>query len=268
MSTDSVFAGSIPELYDTLVVPMMFLDYAEDVAAEVASAAPHDVLETAAGTGAVTRSLHRLLPSARITATDLSPGMLDRAATVLPSSDLVRWIPADAQDLPFDDASFDAVMCQFGVMFFPDRPGAYAQVRRVLRPGGRHVMAVWGRIEDNEASLAVAEALTVLFVDDPPQFLRRTPFGYTDVTVIRTELEDAGFTDVSIRTVTHHSRPTSARDIAVAHCQGTPLAHILAERHVDTARTTAELTRLLEARWGTQPYVGRLSAHVVTAVAA
>lgn len=268
MSTDSVFAGSIPELYDTVVVPMMFLDYAEDVAAEVASTQPRDVLETAAGTGVVTRSLHRLLPSARITATDLSPGMLERAATVLPPSDRVRWTPADAQDLPFDDGSFDAVMCQFGVMFFPDRPGAYAQVHRVLRPGGRHVMAVWGRIEDNEASLAVDDALAVLFADDPPQFLRRSPFGYTDAAVIRAELEGAGFSDIRIRSVTHHSRPTSARDIAVAHCQGTPLAHILAERHADAARTTAEVTRLLEERWGTQPYAGRLSAHLVTAVAA
>lgn len=268
MSTDSVFAGSIPELYDTVVVPLMFLDYAEDVAAEVASAAPHDVLETAAGTGVVTRALHRLLPSARITATDLSPAMLERAATVLPPSDRVRWTPADAQDLPFADGAFDAVVCQFGVMFFPDRAGAYAQVHRVLRPGGRHVMAAWGRIEDHGASLAVDDALRVIFPDDPPQFLRRSPFGYTDEAVMRAELEDAGFSDVRIRSVTHHSRPTSARDIAIAHCQGTPLAHILAERRADAARTTAEVTRLLEERWGTQPYSGPLSAHLVTAVAA
>lgn len=266
MSTDSRFAGSIPELYDTVLVPMMFLDYAEDVAAEVAGAAPHDVLETAAGTGAVTRALHRRLPSATITATDLSPAMLERAATVLPPSDHVRWTPADAQDLPFDDDSFDAVVCQFGAMFFPDRAGAYTEAHRVLRPGGHLALVLWGRIEDNEATLAVDGALATLFPDDPPPFLRRTPFGYTDVATIRAELEDAGFTDVDIRSIEHRSRPTSARDIAISHCQGSPVANVLAERHLDPVRVTTDVTRILEERWGDKPFAGRLSANIVTAV--
>lgn len=263
--SDSRFAGSIPELYDTVLVPMMFLDYAEDVAAEVAASTPHDVLETAAGTGAVTRALHRLLPSAMITATDLSPAMLARAADVLPASDHVRWTPADAQELPFDDAGFDAVMCQFGAMFFPDRRGAYAEARRVMRPGGRLVLATWGRIEVNEATLAVEDALTTLSLDDPPPFLRRVPFGYTDAAVIRAELDDAGFIDVDIRSIEHRSRPTSARDIAIAHCQGTPLANALAERHLDAVQITSEVTRLLEERWGEEPFTGRLSANLVSA---
>lgn len=260
--------GSMPELYDTLLVPMMFLDYAEDVASAVAAAQPHDVLEIAAGTGAVTRALHRLLPTGQITATDLNPPMLDRAAEMLPASDRVRWKLADAQDLPFDDAEFDAVMCQFGVMFFPDRPRAYAEAHRVLRPGGRFVLASWGRIEDNAATLAVEDALAVLFPNDPPQFLRRTPFGYTDLALIRTELEDAGFTSVDARWVERRSRPTSALDIAVAHCQGTPIANVLAERQVDTAHVTAEMARLLEERLGREPFAGRLSASIVIATRA
>lgn len=265
MSSDSRFAGSIPQVYDTVLVPMMFLDYAEDVASVVAAAKPHDVLEIAAGTGAVTRALHRLLPTGQITATDLNPPMLDRAAEVLPPSDRVRWMLADAQDLPCEDADFDAVMCQFGVMFFPDRPRAYAEAHRVLRPGGRFVLASWGRIEDNEASLAVDEALAVLFPDDPPQFLRRTPFGYTDLDLVRDELEGAGFTSVDARWVEHRSRPTSAQDIAVAHCQGTPIANLLAERGVDPAHATAEMARVLEDRLGPEPFSGRLSASIVVA---
>ena len=268
MSSDSSFAGSIPELYDTVLVPMMFLDYAEDVASVVAAAKPHDVLEIAAGTGAVTRALHRLLPTGQITATDLNPPMLDRAAEVLPPSDRVRWMLADAQDLPCEDADFDAVMCQFGVMFFPDRPRAYAEAHRVLRPGGRFVLASWGRIEDNEVTLAVDDALATLFPDDPPQFLRRTPFGYTDLDLIREDLEGAGFTSVDARWAEHRSRPTSAHDIAVAHCQGTPIANILAERQMDSAHAKAQVAGVLEERLGPEPFSGRLSASVVIATRA
>ncbi|MFJ6133016.1 class I SAM-dependent methyltransferase [Janibacter terrae] len=266
MPSDLGFAGSVPYVYDTLLVPLMFLDYAEDVALAVAATAPDEVLETAAGTGVVTRALHRALPSARITATDLSPAMLDRAAHHLPASESVTWAPADAHDLPFDDDSFDALVCQFGVMFL-DRPRAHAEARRVLRPGGRLVLAAWGRLEDNEAALGVQEALEALLPDDPPLFLRRVPFGYTDVGVIRAELEDAGLTDVDVRVVAHRNRPVSAHDIALAHCQGTPVANILAERQLDAEQVTEDMARLLRERWGDEPVSGPITAHLVTATA-
>ena len=267
MSSDSTFAGSIPELYDTVLVPMVFLDYAEDVANLVAAGLPADVLETAAGTGAVTRVVHRLLPEARLTATDLNAAMLTRAAEVLPASPLVTWQVANAQALPYDDATFDAVVCQFGAMFFPDRQMAYAEALRVLRPGGRFVLATWGTSEDNEIVLFVEDALRQLFPDDPPLFFRRMPFGYTDVEQIRADLAAAGFGAIEIRAVEHRNAPTSAHDIAVAHCQGTPMSNALTERGADLGEVTDQVTRLLERRIGTKPYAGRIMANIATAAA-
>lgn len=267
MSADAAFTGSIPELYDTILVPMMFTDFAEDLAAEVASIDPADVLETAAGTGVLTRELHRILPGATITATDLNPAMLAQAAKSLPATDRVRWQQADAQALPFEDASFDAVMNQFGIMFFPDRHRAYAEARRVLRPGGRLSAAVWGELEDNEASLLVEHTLRSLFPERPPQFFRRVPFAYTDPELISSELEGAGFSDVAVRTVEHRSAPASARDIAVSHLRGTPLANELSEGYGDPDRVTDEVARLLEARFRGVPFAGRTSAVFFTGVA-
>ncbi|WP_153504372.1 class I SAM-dependent methyltransferase [Cumulibacter manganitolerans] len=267
MSADDVFAGSIPQLYDSVLVPMVFLDYAEEVARAASAGEPRDVLETAAGTGVLTRTIHRVLPQARITATDLNPAMLARAAERLPESDRVRWRPANAQSLPFDDRSFDAVLCQFGAMFFPDRPGAYAEVRRVLRPGGRFVTATWGALEDNEVALVVEDALRELYPDDPPVFFRRVPFGYTDAGLIRHELEGAGLRDVEVREVRYRNAPASAREIALAHCQGTPMANVLAERGLSLPQVTDAVTALLEQRLGTAPYEGRILANIATATA-
>src|SRR5690349_2607472 len=122
---DTVFAGSIPELYETQLVPLIFEPYAADLARRVAALHPSRVLETAAGTGVVTRAMARLLPAhAELIATDLNQPMLDRAAAV-GTERAVRWLQADAMRLPFDDASFDVVVCQFGVMFFPDKAHAF-----------------------------------------------------------------------------------------------------------------------------------------------
>lgn len=260
MSSDSAFTGSIPELYDTVLVPMVFQDFADDLAAEVAAADPGDVLETAAGTGVVTRTLHRVLPAATITATDLNPAMLARADRVLPASDSIRWQQADAQELPFEDGAFDAVVSQFGVMFFPDRVRAYAEARRVLRPGARITAAVWGPLEGNEVTLIVEQALAELFPGRTPTFYRRVPFGYTDHDLIRAELEEAGFSEVGVRTVEHVSAPTSALEIAVAHCQGTPLANELREGYGDPVEITAQVARLLEDRLGGEPFSGPTTA--------
>jgi ubiquinone/menaquinone biosynthesis C-methylase UbiE len=160
-ATDALFAGSIPELYDNLLVPLIFEPYAQDLARRVAALQPARVLETAAGTGVVTRALAQALPgSCEIVATDLNSPMLDRAAAV-GTARPVQWRQADAMQLPFDDASFDVVVCQFGVMFFPDRASAYAQARRVLRLGGVFVFNAWDRIEENEFADVVTRSLAV-----------------------------------------------------------------------------------------------------------
>src|SRR5579871_3582186 len=165
--SDTLFAGSVPVLYDRFLGPLIFEPYALDMAERVAKAGARRILEIAAGTGIVSRAMARRLPEASILATDLNQPMLDHAVDQTKAGN-VTYGQADAQSLPFEDSSFDAVVCQFGVMFFPDKPAAFAAARRVLKPGGRYFFSVWDRIEDNEfADLAMATAGR-LYPKNPP----------------------------------------------------------------------------------------------------
>jgi ubiquinone/menaquinone biosynthesis C-methylase UbiE len=264
---DKLFTGSIPELYDHYMVPMLFEPYARDLAERLATLEPRDVLETAAGTGVLTRQLKpRLGPDARIVATDLNQPMLDYAVATgsIPATVIVRQ--ADALALPFGDASFDAVACQFGVMFFPDRVKGFREARRVLRPGGRFLFNAWDAIGANVFADVVSDTVAGLFPKDPPVFMARMPHGYHDVDVIRRDVTAAGFTTVEIEPVDHVSRAASPRDAATAFCQGTPLRNEIAGR--DPARLD-EATRVaaeaLERRFGAGPIEGAMRAFVVVA---
>jgi ubiquinone/menaquinone biosynthesis C-methylase UbiE len=221
-ASDRLFQGSIPTLYDCLLGPMKFQPYAEHFAARAAALAPTAILEIAAGTGIVTAALARAVPEATIVATDLNPAMLDIAARRLRNLD-IRLRQADAQSLPFADAGFDLVACQFGVMFFPDRVGAYREAARVLRTGGHFLFSVWDRLEANPLTDRAMEALAALFPADPPSFFARVPFAYHDKRRIESELRAAGFTRIAGETVALPSRIGSARDAALGLCQGTPL---------------------------------------------
>ena len=192
--SDKVFAGSIPENYDRLMAPLIFEPFAEDIAQRAASLSPSAVLETAAGTGVVTRALAPRLPlSASYIVTDLNQPMLDYAASRQPPDIRITWRQADALALPFDDAAFDLVCCQFGAMFFPDRIAGYREAKRVLKPGGHFLFNVWDRIEENVFAHEVTNALAEIFLNDPPRFLARTPHGYHDTALIRSELERCRF---------------------------------------------------------------------------
>ena len=170
-ASDASFAGSLPAFYQQYLVPLIFEPYAADLAQRLARRPLRRVLEIAAGTGVVTRHLASTLPdTVTIVATDLNQAMLDQAATT-GTSRPVEWRQADASQLPFPDQSFDAVVCQFGVMFFPDKPRAYAEARRVLRPGGVFLFNVWDRIEHNEFADVVTAELARRYPDDPPRFL-------------------------------------------------------------------------------------------------
>lgn len=269
LETDQVFGGSIPENYDRHMVPLIFVPYAADLARRAASFAPNAVLETAAGTGVVTRTLAPLLPrDARYTVTDLNQPMLDYAASRQPSDDRLTWRRADALALPFADASFDLVCCQFGAMFFPDRPAAYREVTRILRPGGRFLFNVWDRIEENVFADEVTHALAELYPDDPPSFLARTPHGYHDVDLIRRELEAAGFSDVLIETRAEQSLASSPRIPALAYCQGTVLrTEIEATDPGGLDRATDHAASTIAERHGTGAVAAKIQAHVIVAVA-
>lgn len=224
LDSDKLFAGSIPKLYETYMVPLIFEPYAADLADRLRSRPVWRVLEIAAGTGVVTRALASELPEhVFIVATDLNQAMLEYACET-GTKRAVEWRQADAMQLPFDDGTFDAVVCQFGVMFFPDKPRAYSEVRRVLAPGGVFVFNVWDRIHENEFADIVTTALESVFPKDPPRFLARTPHGYHDLHIIRQDLVDGGFSaSPRMDTVAARSRAASARIPAFAYCQGTPL---------------------------------------------
>lgn len=266
---DKVFAGSIPRLYDTLMVPLIFAVYASHTAQRVAASAPRAVLETAAGSGAVTRALApRLDADARYVVSDLNQPMLDFAAARQGPDRRIEWRQADALALPFDAASFDAVCCQFGAMFFPDRVAGYAEARRVLRPGGRYVLSVWDRIEDNAFADEVTEAVAALFPADPPRFLARTPHGYHDLGLIRADLGRAGFTALEIETRAELSRAPSARDVALAYCQGTPLRNEIEARDPGLLELATDRAAVAIARHhGDGAVAGKIQAHVIVATA-
>jgi SAM-dependent methyltransferase len=250
-STDAVFVGSIPEFYDEYMVPMIFAVYAEDLARRVAELAPDRALEIAAGTGVVTRVAARLLPeSAELVATDLNQAMLDRAEAI-GTTRPVRWQQADAMDLPFESATFDVVICQFGAMFCP---------------GGTLLFNVWDRLEDNEFAATVMSTLADLYPTDPPQFMARTPHGYFDLDAIANDLTNAGFTSTPHHeTITARSRATSAEAVAIAYCQGTPVrAEIEARATPDLATATTACAKALTHRYGPGPLEGKIQAHIIT----
>ena len=263
---DKVFAGSIPQLYDTHLVPLIFEPYAADLVKRLSPRPLARVLEIAAGTGVVTRALASALPeSVSIVASDLNQGMLDRAAAV-GTRRAVEWRQADAARLPFTDGAFDAVVCQFGVMFFPDKPGAFSEARRVLRPGGVFVFSVWDRIGENEFADAVTRALEAVFPDDPPRFLARTPHGYHDRRVIGRDLAAGGFNaPPRIDTVAARSRATSPRIPAVAYCQGTPLRSEIESRGASRLGGATDVAaEAIAERFGRGAVEGKIQAHVVT----
>jgi SAM-dependent methyltransferase len=264
MADDQAFTGSIPKIYETYLVPLIFEVYAADLAQRVAARVPRNVLEIAAGTGVVTRAmLHALPAGVDIIATDLNPAMLQQAAAhTLPRP--AAFQEADAMALPFDDQTFDAVVIQFGVMFFPDKAKALSEARRVLRPGGALLFSVWDRIEENELAQVITQALTEFFPDDPPMFLPRTPHGYFDRARIAAELAAGGFTATpQFVMLAERSHAKNASDPAVGYCHGTPLrAEIEARGALEHATDAA--AKAIEQRFGSGPIDTKIQAIVVT----
>lgn len=265
-ATDKIFSGSIPKLYETHLVPLIFEPYAADLKQRLESRNLRHLLEIAAGTGVVTRVLAAALDaSVSIVATDLNQAMLDQAAavgTVRP----VEWRQADAMALPFQDGEFDAVVCQFGVMFFPDKAKAFSEVRRVLRPGGIFIFSVWDEISANEFADTVTTALEAVFPEDPPRFMARTPHGYHQLATIEQDLAAGGFTKpAAIATVAARSRAPSSRIPAVAYCQGTPLRNEIEARDASRLEEATDCAaKAIERQFGPGAVEGKIQAHVIT----
>lgn len=259
---DIPFEHSTPVLYDRCMGPFLFEPCARVLAERAALLRPGRILETAAGTGIATRALHQAAPEAHIIATDVNPVMLDVAAGSL-MSDVVSFRPADAQDLPFDSDTFDLVVCQFGVMFFPDKVRAHREARRVLGPGGHYLLASFDRLESNPVPQAAGEAVAALFPSDPPTYMERGPFSYADPARIECDLFEAGFSRVTLETLTLTSR-LNARDAAQGMVLGSPFRSEIERRDASALdRAVSAVTAALAPLDGNET---PMSVHVVTAV--
>src|SRR5437016_5070372 len=187
------FSGSIPAAYDRYLGPILFQSYAEDLMNRLGAGENSSVLELACGTGILTRVLRDRLPAtARLVATDLNEPMIANAASKFAQNERIEWKQADASSLPFDDQSFDAIVCQFGVMFFPDKALSAREAHRVLKPGGVFLFNVWDSMEHNDLGRIAHETISSFFEKDPPTFYE-VPFSYYDQNEIKRVLEAAGF---------------------------------------------------------------------------
>jgi ubiquinone/menaquinone biosynthesis C-methylase UbiE len=264
---DVRFSGSVPANYEKHLVPLLFRPYAEILAEYAARFQPQDILETAAGTGVVTNALTQAIPNARIVATDLNQAMLDVAGTRV-SSGNVSFRQADALDLPFDDGAFDLVVCQFGVMFYPDKVRGNSEARRVLRDGGHYLFAVWDRIDRNILSNIANESMRELFPDNPPQFMLRGPFSYYDPEWIERDLRAAGFNDIKIESITLECRSASAEDGARGLVYGSPMGVELAMDDYGSDALDRVYEKVLSAMReyeGPDGFDAPMTAHIVTA---
>ena len=251
----------MPQAYERWLVPTVFRPFAVDLARRVAARGPRRILELAAGTGVLTRELVSEAGSGDVIATDFNAAMVDLGRQEVPQA---TWRQADAMDLPFDDAEFDLITCQFGVMFFPDKQAAFAEASRILAPGGMFIFSTWASLESHQFQAALVAALTQVFPKDPPTFMAAVPHGYADPDLVVNDARAGGFDQVTVETVTLEGRARSAADIAAGYCEGTPLRAAI-EVRTDLASATAAITRQLEAQFGLGEVTGQMTAYVFEA---
>jgi ubiquinone/menaquinone biosynthesis C-methylase UbiE len=263
----AAFTGSVPENYDRYLGPVLFEPYARDLAARLDVNEGARVLELACGTGILTRFLRERLPrGARLTATDLNEAMMDYAARKFSREDAVEWRQADATDLPFGDESFDAVACQFGFMFVPDKAKAFGEARRVLKPGGSLLFNVWDALERNDLAHVAHTTISKFFESDPPTFYE-VPFSLSDADAVASLLASAGFEDIKSTPLALPSISPSAEEAARGLVEGNPVIASIRGRLTpsDVPKIEAAVAEALAARCGDAPVEGKMRAFVFEA---
>jgi ubiquinone/menaquinone biosynthesis C-methylase UbiE len=262
----SQFIGSIPENYDTGLGPNIFHDYGEDVARRAGETGAADVLELAGGTGIVSRKLRdALAPEARLVVTDLNAPMLEVARNKFVDGERVEFMPADAMDLPFDDAAFDLAVCQFGVMFFPDKIASFREAARVLKPGGRYIFNVWGSNAANPYSQCAYDVGARFFPDNPPRFYL-VPFSYHDLQAVRADLQAAGWTKIEQETIPLRKKVMNTEAFARGIVYGNPIIEEIRLRGgVDPDVFLKTLITEFHGRFGPEPFTMPLESSVFTA---
>lgn len=264
--SDTSFSDSIAANYQRWMVPYFFQPYAEHCAELAMGWQPQRILEVGAGTGALTRELARVLPNSQILATDLNPAMAAVGRSLDPPRSNVHWEVADVMSLPAATGSMELVVAQFAVMFFPDRPGAFAQMRRVLVDQGRLLITTWGPMEGNPMDLVVETALAELYPADPPSFMRRVPHGYHRPDRIREDLIAGGFRAPVVDVLEFSVPVTDIRDLALAMCTGTPIRTEILSRDPDGMANVVDIViEAIRSHFGSGPAVNDISALVISA---
>lgn len=263
-----LFQGPIPENYDRLLGPVIFQPYAEDLVSRLRGKKFKNVLEIACGTGIVTRRLRDALPTeTEIVATDLNPDMFEFAKAKFDGTENLRWQQADASALPFPDNSFDAIVCQFGFMFVPDKPAAMREAHRVLRSGALFLFNVWDSLHVNPFAQIAHTTIASFFDRDPPKFYE-IPFSLYDFTLVRGLLQDAGFKRIESFVETKPCRSRSANDFATGLVRGNPVGAEAAERGVNPEDLIEAIARRIGERFGAAPVQSTMRAIVWKAVKA
>jgi len=267
MTSDaSKFTGSIPENYDRGLGPHIFVDFADEIARRAASFMPRRVLEIAAGTGIVTRKLRdKLAPDCALVATDLNPPMLEIAKAKINPGERVDFAQANAMELPFGDGDFDLAVCQFGVMFFPDKDKSFREVQRVLKPGGHYLFNVWDTFEHNGYARIAHETAGEFFKGDKPAFYL-TPTGYAKLDPIKTSLQVAGFAEIKFEVLQLKKQVPHARLFAEGLVLGNPIVAEIQERASAPPQVIVEALEVaLHREYGPDPMTVPLQAILVQA---
>lgn len=247
MASPTIFQGSVPANYDQYLGPLFFEPYAVDLVQRWQILKMHNVLELACGTGRLTRHLLQILNiEGTLNATDLKEEMLAVAKKKIQDIRL-RWQAVDAQELPYEDNSFDFVVCQFGVMFFPDKLKAFKEALRVLQPDGTFLFLTWDDPAFNTVSFETQKVLQNVFPEDAPVFSQKGPYSYFDKTEISSTLREAGFRNIEIITAQITAVASQVEDVVKGSLDGSPLTSYLAERGAAKEKVRELLQKALSA---------------------
>ncbi len=255
-----VFAGEVAANYEEFLGPMFFEPYAIEVASRIDPASIRLAVEIASGTGRVTRHLRERIPaSAKLIASDISEDMLSIAKKKLKDFD-IEWKIIDAQSLPFDDNSADLVVCCFAYMLVPDRAKALAEAHRILRPGGMLLFTTWDKLELNAAS-HIYRKIAKKYLGDVLSEAYNLPFSLYDDTLIRSLLQDAGFSKIAIGHVIKSSFCRTAKEAVNGLAQGGMIYNEIMKRNpawMDEIKDMAE--KELSEKFGAEPMIAPMSA--------
>lgn len=220
--TNISFSGNIPENYDKYLGPFLFEPYAQDFVKKISNPEAKNILEIACGTGRVTKHLRKLFPyTVKIIATDINPEMLKVAKKNIEDNS-VQFKIADAQELPFADNTFDLIVCQFGYMFVPDKPKAFAEAYRVLKKGGCLLFNTWDSIENNAVINTVNKIIANFLSDAPPKFFQ-VPFSMNNKDELLQLVQGAKFTKINISKVKKEAISHSALEVVKGLITGNPV---------------------------------------------